>query len=159
MKSLMGKHLFLIVAAGFFVLSCDQNKNVKQSRNETKADHETPQYRVSLSVALGSFRSSSIPDTLSVEMRNSTRDTITTGLHYDIQKLKNKDWVKVLPEQPFQDIGVMLLPSGSKFFTVRTMKDKTAYHPGRYRVVKYYLKPDFRKSRAQFLVYAEFYVE
>lgn len=153
----MGKYFFLIVFAGFLALSCNQKQ--KNSTPMKKTDQETSADIVSLRAAPDVVKLSSIPDMLTIQMSNATKDTLTTGLHYDIQKLENEEWVKVLPEQSFQDIGVLLLPSESKVFTVRTRKDQAVYQAGNYRVVKYYLKPDFQKSREQFFVYAEFYIE
>jgi hypothetical protein len=158
----MYKATIVLFMTGFLFLSCNQNKtseNTESASKQKTVSQNELQDTVLLSTATDVFKLSSVPDTLNVKMTNHTGDTLTTGLHYDIQKLENSEWIKVLPDQFFQDIGFGLLPSESKSFTVRMRKDQAVYKAGNYRVVKYYLKQDFKKTRKQFFVYAEFRIE
>lgn len=158
----MYRAVILLFIAGILLTSCDQNKpsNESESAKKQKIINQSKlQDTVLLSSPTDVFKLSSIPDTLSFKMINHTKDTLMTGLHYDIQKLENNKWIKALPDQAFNDIGIIVLPSESKSFTVRTIKDQVIYKSGTYRVVKYYLKNDFQKTREQFFVYAEFRME
>lgn len=158
----MYKATIVLFVTGFLFLSCNQNKTSKKTESSPKqktVSQNELKDTVLLSTATNVFKLSSIPDTLSVKMTNHTVDTLTTGLHYDIQKLEKNEWIKALPDQLYQDIGFGLLPSESKFFTVRMRKDQVVYKSGNYRIVKYYLKQDFKKTRKQFFVYAEFRIE
>lgn len=114
---------------------------------------------VSLKCEPDAFHLSSLPDTLRIVMINNTNDTITTGMHFEIEHLENKRWVKVSPDQAFQDIGFAIYPNESKSFTTSLLKDQIRYKAGVYRLVKFYLKPDFEKTRNQMFAYGEFRIE
>ncbi|PRD47987.1 immunoglobulin-like domain-containing protein [Sphingobacterium haloxyli] len=137
----MKKFILLIISA-IFLLS------------GTSVQDET----VTLSVKPTVFHLSELPETVEVTMVNNTNETISAGLHYWIECYENEKWVRVSPEQSFEDIGYNFSPS--VFFTYEKdlFVEQIDYKVGRYRIVKYYLKPDDQETKAAFNIYAEFYV-
>lgn len=154
----MNKSLFLLLLSGSVLVSCNQNNNT-QDTTDMAPREDTVMNEVLLTSVSEVLQATSIPDTLSVQMSNNTKDTINTGMYYDIEQLHDKTWMTVLPEQNFQDIGFRVLPSDSKRFGVKLLRDQITYEPGSYRVVKYYMKPDFKETKEQHCIYAEFTVE
>jgi len=158
----MYKVIISLFIAFFLLLSCDKNRTPIEKNHDSKYTNKSRydlQDTVILSISTTVFKITTIPDTVRVAMINSTADTLTTGLHYEIQRLESNKWVKVLPDQMFQDIGFAILPNHSKSFTVKMMKDQAAYKSGDYRIAKYYLNQDFRKTKKHYFVYAEFRIE
>ena len=141
-----------------------------QSCNQTKNDNaEKPhQYEqtenvineiVSLSVQPNILKLSEFPNLVEVTMTNNTKDTITTGLYYRIEYYDKNQWNEVSPEQVFEDLGWKIIPSGSHTFETKFLPDKINYKTSKYRIVKYYLKSDYQKTKEKFYVYAEFDIE
>lgn len=158
----MKYRLISLFIVGFFFLSCDQNSTPKEPVSEKNSEINLPdtfQNKVLLISATDIIDLSSIPDTLSIRLINNTADTLTTGMQYGIEKKENKKWTNVLPEQEFQDIGFAIFPGDEKDFTIKLVKDKIKYDRGTYRLVKYYLKQDYYKTRQQFPLYVEFRIE
>ena len=92
-------------------------------------------------------------------MTNNTNDTITTGLYYRIEFYEKKEWKVISPEQFFVDLGWTLIPSGFHTFETKLLKEQINYKAGKYRIVKYYLKSDYQKTKEELNVYAEFNIE
>lgn len=92
-------------------------------------------------------------------MTNNTNDTITTGLHYQIEQYKDNEWIKVSPDQFFYDLGILLRPSDFHTFDKKLLRKQIEYKVGAYRIKKYYLKSDYQKERKSFNVYAAFNIE
>jgi len=142
------------------LLSCNQLKSDKEAdptdnNNEQKGD--TINGIVKLSLEPVEFKLFQLPDTIKVTMTNSTKDTITTGEYYRIEKLGGNEWTEIsAKDMAFHDIGYDLRPNDTKIFIKYLFKNKNNYKAGKYRVVKYYLKSDYHKTKKNFNVYAEF---
>lgn len=155
--------IILILVTTILFINCNQSKNNTtatslQTKNTGKADEVINE--VILSLQPNVFQLTTLPDTLNIQMANHTKDTITTGLHYRIELLKNGEWIEFSPKDIlFEDMGFGLLPADFKDFVVRLFKEKVIYHPGKYRVVKYYLTSDYAKTKKRNDVYTEFKVE
>lgn len=149
-SKVMSRINFLIVMLALF--SCNQTKK----NNEEKPD-DGKSGTITLSVKPRELILSGLPDMLKVTMTNNTGDTISTGLHYQIEKLESGRWENVFPkDMTFPDIGFKLKPNGSKTFENQTFKKKINYTSGKYRMVKFYLKPDYQKTKESYTLYAEF---
>ncbi len=147
------------------MFSCNQPK--KEEKQSTKEEQPIQNEQtdimdksVSLSVKPDVFKFTNIPDTVTVTMINHTNDTITTGLYYSIEKLEASEWKQVSPKDiVFHDLGWRLKPNNTESFTKKLYKDQINYTVGKYRIVKYYLKSDYQKTKEDFNIYAEFKVE
>lgn len=94
---------------------------------------------------------------MTVKITNNTNDTITTGLHFCIERFEADRWKVVSPKDiEFPDLGWRIVPDGSETFTKKLYKDRIHYTAGRYRVVKHYLKSDYMQTRKSFEIFAEF---
>lgn len=111
---------------------------------------------VTLSVTLNVFNLSELPETVEVTMINNTQETISAGLHYWIECYKNEEWVKVSPEQAFEDIAYNFSPSVFYTYEKNLFIDDIDYKVGKYRIAKFYLKPGDQETNEEFPVYAEF---
>lgn len=89
-------------------------------------------------------------------MTNKTNDTITTGLYYQIEHYKNNGWIEIMPAQFFHDLGYRLKPSDFHTFDKKLLTNQIDYDIGKYRIVKYYLKSDYKNTKKKFNVYTEF---
>ncbi|NGM64822.1 immunoglobulin-like domain-containing protein [Sphingobacterium sp. SGR-19] len=114
---------------------------------------------VTLSVKPTVFNLSQLPETVEVTMINNTRETILAGLHYWIERFENNKWVKVSPDQVFEDVGYNFSPSVFYTYEKNLFREEIDYKVGKYRIVKYYLKSDYQKPEEEVKVYAEFYVK
>lgn len=154
------KNIIALTIPIFFLLSCKQTKNESEKTyNQTKTA-DTIIEIVKLTINPKSFKLSSLPETVEIEMKNKTNDTITTDDHYQIEKLEEDKWINILPKNmTFYDIGYDLKPLDNKIFEEKLLKNEISYNSGKYRVVKYYLKPDYQKTREKNNVYAEFEIE
>lgn len=142
------------------LLSCNQIKNNKKKKSiENKQTKDIIIETVSLSVEPNVFKLSELPEKVEVTMTNNTNDTITTGLHYQIEHYKNNEWIEVSPDQFFHDLGYKLIPSDFHTFDKKLLTKQIDYNVGKYRIVKYYLKSDYQKAKKDFKVYAEFNIE
>lgn len=163
MKSKMRENirtLILLMITTIFLSSCNQTKNDKKGKSiENKQTKNIVSKTVSLSVEPNVFKLSELPETVEVTMTNNTNDTITTGLHYQIEHYKNNEWIEVSPDQFFQDLGYRLTPSDFHTFDKRLLTEQIDYNVGKFRIVKYYLKFDYQKTKTDFKVYAEFNIE
>ncbi|MBD1420200.1 immunoglobulin-like domain-containing protein [Sphingobacterium chuzhouense] len=114
---------------------------------------------VTLSVKPNVFDLSQLPETVEVTMTNNTRETILAGLHYWIERYENNEWVKVSPDQVFEDVGYNFSPSVFYTYEKNLFKEEIDYKVGKYRIVKYYLKSDYQETKEEVRVYAEFYIK
>lgn len=114
---------------------------------------------VTLSVKPTVFNLSELPETVEVTMTNNTQETISAGLHYWIECYENEKWIKVSPEQAFEDIGYNFSPSVFYTYEKSLFTEEINYKAGKYRIAKYYLKSDYQETKEEFRVYAEFYIK
>lgn len=151
------KKIIALTIPIFFLLSCKQTKNESEKTyNQTK----TADKIVELTIEPKTFKLSSLPETVEIEMNNKTSDTITTGDHYQIEKLEVDKWINILPrDMLFYDIGYIIKPFDNKIFDKKLFKNKINYESGKYRVVKYYVRPNNQKTKGKNNVYAEFEIE
>lgn len=156
------KNVILWAMLAVFFFGCNQNKN-NHEENPIETNSKQLPDTINQSVLLFSEPNAlmldQLPANIQVTMTNNTNDTITTGLHYHIEHFEEKKWTKVSPDQLFNDLGYILLPGKSEEFNVKLLQDQIAYNKGKYRIVKYYLKSDYQKTRQDFHVYAEFNIE
>jgi len=156
------KNILILMTIVLFI-GCNQSKNKSTNiSSEIKSTQKTGEVinQVTLSVQPDSFQLATLPDSLNIKMVNHTKDTITTGWHYRIELLKDGQWTEFSPKDIFfEDLGFRLRPTDSKDFVVRLFKERVNYPPGKYRVVKYFLKTDYQETRESHDVYAEFKVE
>lgn len=154
------KKFILLMIAATILLSCNQLKSDKEAEptgNKSGQKGDSINGIVKLSLEPAEFKLFQLPDTIKVTMINHTKDTITTGEHYSIEKLGNNEWIGISAEDmAFHDIGYVLRPNDTKIFTKYLFKNIINYKTGKYRVVKYYLKHDHQKAKKNFNVYAEF---
>lgn len=114
---------------------------------------------VSLSVKPNVLDVFALPETLEVTMINNTQQTISAGLQYWIEHYEKSKWVRVSPEQFFEDIGYNFSPSVFYTYEKNLFREEIDYKVGKYRIVKYYLKPDYQETKEKFRVYTEFCVK
>jgi hypothetical protein len=159
----MKKYILLILITTTFFVSCNQTKNNNTDNvSETKNTQEnnTINRVVALSLEPNVFKLEKLPETLNVKMSNNTNDTITTGLHYRIEAFENNKWTEVSPkDMTFNDIGYILPKNDFRDFDTWLLKEQINYKIGRYRIVKYYLRPDYFKTKESHDVYVEFRIE
>lgn len=151
------KKIIALTIPIFFLLSCKQTKNESEKTyNQTK----TADKIVELTIEPKTFKLSSLPETVEIKMKNKTSDTITTGDYYQIEKLEEDKWINISSkDMTFHDIGYDLKPLDNKIFEEKLLKNEISYNSGKYRVVKYYLRPDYQKTREKINIYAEFEIE
>lgn len=153
------KNLILFIISVTILLSCTQTKQ-KEQLTEKEQAIDVIDKSVSLSLESKVFKLSELPDTVMVTMTNNTNDTITTGLHYQIENYENNEWKEISPKDiVFHDLGWQLKPTDSEGFEKKLYKDQISYKVGKYRIVKYYLNSDYQKTKENFNVYAEFEIE
>lgn len=150
----------LLMVSTIILLSCNQTGNDKKEKSyENKQAKNVLNDTVSLSVKPNLLKFSKLPNLVEVTITNNTNDTITTGLHYSIEHHEKNEWNEVSPEQLFHDLGWTLIPSGFHTFETKLLPDKINYKTGKYRIVKYYLKADYQKTKKYFNISAEFNIE
>lgn len=137
----MKKFILLIISATFL-------------SSGTPIQEET----VSLSVNPNVVNLSELPETVEVTMTNNMQKTISAGLHYWIERYENNEWIKVSPEQAFEDIGYNFSPSVFYTYEKSLFTEEIDYKVGKYRIAKYYLKSNYQETKEAFRVYAEFEV-
>lgn len=153
------KTLILLIISTTFLLSCNQTRQEEQSTKKEQVNSVMGK-SVSLSAKPNVFKLSELPGTVTVTMTNNTNDTITTGLHYQIENYENNEWKEISPKDiMFHDLGFQLKPTETESFEKKLYKDLINYKMGTYRIVKYYLNSDYQKSKEDFNVYAEFEVQ
>ncbi|MEQ7802049.1 immunoglobulin-like domain-containing protein [Pedobacter sp. ASV1-7] len=156
------KKLILLIISTTLLFSCQYQptKNSEEKSTENEQVNDIADKTVSLSVEPNVFKLSEIPDSVSITMTNNTNDTITTGLHYQIEQYQKNHWKEISPKDMlFQDLGWKLKPSGTENFKKNLYKDQISYKSGKYRIIKYYLNSDYQKTKENFKVYAEFNIE
>ncbi|RZJ91784.1 MAG: hypothetical protein EOO20_04105 [Chryseobacterium sp.] len=152
------KNLILLIISSTLLLSCNQTKKGvgEQSSNKEQVN-DIKDKSVLLSLEPNLFKLSEIPDTVTLTITNNTSDTITTGLYYQIESFENNEWKEVSPkDMVFHDLGWKLKPSDTENFQMKLYKDQIDYRAGKYRIVKYYLNSDYRKTKEKQNVYGEF---
>lgn len=154
------KNLILLIISTTLLLSCNQTKKEEKQSASTEQINNIEDKSVSLSVVPNVFKLSEIPDTVTVTITNNTNDTITTGLHYQIENYENNEWKEVSPKDIlFHDLGWTLKPTDTENFEKKLYKDQINYKAGKYRIVKYYLNSDYQKTKENHNVYGEFDIE
>ncbi len=154
------KNLTLLIISSTLLLSCNQTKKEEKQSATIEQINNIEDKSVSLSVVPNVFKLSEIPDTVTVTITNNTNDTITTGLHYQIENYENNEWKEVSPkDMVFHDLGWRLKPTESENFDKKLYKDQFNYKAGKYRIVKYYLNSDYQKTRENHNVYGEFEIK
>lgn len=156
----MKNFLLNIILILVFLFSCNQ-MNTDKTENPTGKEQksDTTNRTVKLSLEFTDLKSSELLDVIKVTMTNHTNDTITTGEHFRIENFEQNEWVDFTPKDiAFHDIGYILKPDSQKVFSKRLFKNQIIYNPGKYRIVKYYLKPDYQETKDVFYIYAEFEV-
>lgn len=154
------KNLTLLIISATLLLSCNQTKKEEKQSASTEQINNIEDKSVSLSAVPSVFKLSEIPDTIIVKMKNNTNDTISTGLHYQIENYENNEWKEVSPKDIlFHDLGWRLKPTESENFEKKLYKDQINYKAGKYRIVKYHLNSDYQKTKENHNVYGEFEIE
>src|SRR5690606_9234572 len=129
------KNLILLIISTTLLLSCNQTKQEGQSTKKEQVNGAIGK-SVSLSVEPNVFKLSELPGIVTVTMTNNTNDTITTGLHYQIENYENNEWKEILPKDiMFHDLGFQLKPTGTESFEKKLYKDQINYKMGTYRIV------------------------
>lgn len=153
------KKLILLIILVTFSMSCNQTKKGEELIKKEQVN-AVEDKSVSLFVDPNVFKHSEIPDVIKVTMTNNSNDTITTGLHYQIENYENNEWKEVSSkDMVFHDLGWRLKPTESENFEKELYKDQINYKAGKYRIVKYYLKSDYQKTRENHNVYGEFEIK
>jgi len=154
------KYFLLLITSAGFLLSCNQTKSNNDktpAKNNSVQMADTINKTVKLSAEPKTLKLSALPDSIKVIMTNNTADTITTGLHYYIEKREANQWQEISPKDiAFIDLGWQLRPTETKNFEKKLFKDQINYKTGKYRIVKYYLKSDYQQTKQKFTVDAEF---
>lgn len=152
------KKLILLIISTTLLLSCKQPEKIKEEQVIKKQQvNNVIDKPISLLLEPSVFKISELPDTVTVTMFNNTKDTIVTGMHYYIERMEANQWKKApLEGIAFNDIGLVLKPNNTKNFEKRLYKDQINYTAGKYRIVKYYIKSDYLKTKDKFYLYAEF---
>jgi hypothetical protein len=155
----MKKLIVLIISIAF--LSCNQiKKDGEEQTIKNKQVNDVVDKSVSLSVEPVVLKLSELPDSVKTTITNNTDDTITTGLHYKIEIYEKNRWREISPKNiVFHDLGWSLRPTDSENFEKKLFKDQINYKAGKYRIVKYYLKSDYKKTKESHNVYGEFEIE
>jgi|GEM_PF-464757 len=117
-----------------------------------------PKDTVILTAIPHEYKTGTLPDSIIIRITNNLQEPITTGLYYHIESY-NRGWKKVSPDQLVEDLGYAILPGAFETFNVSLLKSKIKYEPGRYRIVKRYLKSDYRKTQKIFDTYTEIVIE
>lgn len=138
----MKKFILLIISATFLSSSTSKQEEI-----------------VSLLVTPNVLDLSELPETVEVTMINNTQETVSAGLHYWIEHYENSKWVRVSPEQVFEDIGYNFSPSVFYTYEKNLFREEIDYKVGKYRIAKYYLKSDYQETKEKFRVYTEFCVK
>lgn len=156
------KNILILVLSAVFLLSCNQrndNKEVHTDDNNVKSA-DTISKMVNLSAQPETLKLSALPDSITVILTNNTTDTITTGLHYSIEKQQANEWNEVSPKDiVFHDLGWHIKPNDTESFVKKLYKDQIDYKAGKYRIVKYYLKSNYQQTKENYNIYAEFNIE
>lgn len=155
------KKLILLIISSTLLLSCSQSDKAKEEQSiKNEQMNDIVDETVSLSIEPSVFQLSEIPDAVLLKMTNNTNDTITIGLHYQIEKYVKNHWKEISPKNiVFNDLGWRLRPTASENFEKKLYKSQINYEAGKYRILKHYLKSDYQKTKEHFNVYAEFEVK
>lgn len=148
----------LLTISIILLFGCNNpKKNKTEKSTELVETKEVLNEVISLSLMPNVFKLSQLPDMVEVKMTNNTNNTITTGLHYKIERNENNEWKEVSPkDMVFHDLGWRLTPGHTENFEKQLYKDQINYKIGKYRIAKYYLKADYQKSKQNYTIYAEF---
>lgn len=128
--------------------------------NDSPSQIDSLQNTVVLSIATDRYKVSEFPDSVEIIMTNYTNGEITTGDHYFVEFFDGREWLKIshFDKILFHLIGYALYNGDCKEFNIHFFTDKYRYKAGKYRIVKYYLKEDFRRTMIRNYVYASFYI-
>lgn len=154
------KTLVILIISITTLQSCNKTKNDNTEKSyQNEQAEKVLNKTVSLSVKPDNFKLFELPELVKVTMTNNTNDTITTGLYYRIEFYENNEWKVISPEQFFEDLGWTLKPSDFHIFETKLLTEQIDYKPGKYRIVKYYLKSDYQNTKEELNIYAEFNIE
>ncbi|WP_286778697.1 MULTISPECIES: immunoglobulin-like domain-containing protein [Sphingobacterium] len=154
------RYFILLTISAILLLACNQTKREENRTVRKEQINVIEDKSVALSVEPDIFMLSDIPDTIMVKITNNTNDTISTGLHYRIECYENDKWKEVSPKDIlFHDLGWRLKPTESENFEKKLFKDKINYKTGKYRIVKYYLKSDYQKTKKTYNIYGYFEIK
>lgn len=148
----------LLTISIVLLFGCNNPKKDKTEKStEIVETKEVLNEVVSLSLVPNVFKLSQLPDMVEVKMTNNTNDTVTTGLHYKIERNENNIWKEVSPKGiVFHDLGWQLTPGHTENFEKQLYKTQIDYKVGKYRIAKYYLKADYQETKQNYTIYAEF---
>lgn len=152
------RKICILAILSVFLGSCNKTDKGKSLSGKVQLT-DTVSKTVTLSAKPYNLKLAEIPEALTVTMTNSTNDTITTGLNYQIEHFQNNKWERISPDLVFHDLGYMIPFGKSKVFDVKLVKNQINYKKGKYRIAKYYLKPDYQTTKENINVYSEFNIE
>jgi hypothetical protein len=132
-------------------------KDINQNHISSESTLD-PKDTVLLTAIPHEYKNGALPDSITLKITNNLQETITTGLYYHIESY-NRGWKKVSPDQVVEDLGYAIPPGAFETFHVNLLKSKIDYRPGRYRIVKRYLKSDYRNTQKVFDTYTEIVIE
>ncbi|RYD97508.1 MAG: hypothetical protein EOP54_10635 [Sphingobacteriales bacterium] len=157
----------ILIFLSVTVLICSCNKAKEESKPDgpknSKAEisnNDSKVNGVTLRLSSEHFTVAQLKRKVLLIMKNSSEEAIMTGDNYHIERLNEGTWemLEVFRELAFNSIGYMI-PSGElKEFEISFLADKQRYTPGKYRVVKHYVKDADIAPKASYNLYFEFEV-
>jgi hypothetical protein len=159
------KKIFIFLQIAVLVCSCNKakpedNLNVWDNDKAVTAVGDTAAHGVALRLQLRHFTVAQLKDKASLTMENNSKEAITTGDNYHIERLNKGKWemLEVFRELAFNSIGYMIQTGESKKFVISFIADKQHYTPGKYRIVKHYVNDADTAPKASYNLYFEFEV-
>jgi hypothetical protein len=159
------KRIFILLQIAVLTCSCnkariDDNTSVQDNDKVATAVRDSTAQGVALRLQPRQFTIAQLKDKASLIMENNSKEVIMTGDNYHVERLNEGKWemLEVFSELAFNSIGYMLRTGESKEFEISFLADKQRYTPGKYRIVKHYVKDADIAPKASYNLYSEFEV-
>lgn len=155
------KRILILIPIAILFCSCNK-ATVEDSTAAEDSEKAVGAVRDSVALRLQprDFTLAQLKDKASLTMENNSKEAIITGDNYHIERLHEGRWemLEAFRELAFNSIGYMIPAGAAKEFEIGFLADKHRYTPGRYRVVKHYMKDADLTPKASQDVYFEFTV-
>lgn len=157
----------ILVFLSVTVLICSCNKAKEEAKPDSPkrskaeiSNNDSTVNGVTLRLSRGHFTIAQLKRKVLLIMKNSSGEAIMTGDNYHIERLNEGRWEmqEVFRELAFNSIGYIIPAGELKEFKIDFHADKQRYTPGKYRVVKHYVKDADIAPKASYNLYFEFNV-
>lgn len=132
------KKLFPLLVLVVAVFSACNSSNTTNGRGTSQPIDATMQPHPLTSVVMTAAQPTYALSTqqVTVTLTNNTRQEVTTGYHYSIDRQTGNGWENIPLNIAFIEVAIILQPGEAHDFEIDLHHSEHSYTAGRYRVVK-----------------------